>query len=519
MKTLSRFKKAYLIFLGACIVISAVFLIYVGCVVKDFDRSQPERLVMEKIEWLGAKAADGTLADELNFNKICSNPYEQNDVDRFSLDYTLKIKGAALTYEYAAGLSNDLSKTYNILADGVPIGMLSLAGTNSRSRLFFFNMADWSVKSFTPFLTGTVYNIQLLVPEGTEVLINGIKPADEDLDSTGEVPAYSIKGLLYEPTIEYKRTDGSPLRFTSENNVIKPALYDYELSVPSGIKVSVNGRNISGEPGADGKSSFVILEMEKPEIIFTDILGKTMSYRENENPVFSSCNVSIPESYSLTIDGKAADSLCQPVTAPHPDAELLLKHADVSLPNRKSYALSLIEPGAKVIVSDGSGQQKEFSLTGKALEINSLGGGEIPEDISSKIDVMETAKNWSRFMTDDLPGATHGLYTVYKFFIKDSDYYKYAYQWATGIDITFTSDHTLDSFSNERISGFTRYNDKCFSCEVYFEKNMTLYRDSVFAGKRTDVFNSVMYFVYVDDTPNNGVDDPHWAIAVMHDVV
>ena len=58
-----------------------------------------------------------------------------------------------------------------------------------------------------------------------------------------------------------------------------------------------------------------------------------------------------------------------------------------------------------------------------------------------------------------------------------------------------------------------------FSCEVYFEKNMSLTYDGRFAGARTDVFHSIMYFIYVDDTPDNGADDPHWAIAVMHDVL
>ncbi len=519
MKTLSGFKKAYLIFLAACMVLSAAFLIYVGCVVKDFDNAQPEHLVREKVEWLSSRAADGTLAAELKLDEICSNRYENNDVDHYSRSYTEKIKGTALTYEFVAAESNDLSKTYNILADGAPVGILSLAGANSRSRLFFFNMADWSVESFTPLPADTVYNLQLFVPEGTEVLINGLNPAPEELDSTGEIPAYSINGLLHEPTIEYKRSDGTPLRFTGEKNVIKPALYDYEFTIPSGIKVSVNGQNIKGEPASDDQTSYVVLEMMKPEIIFTDILGKTKSYQGEENPGLFQCDVVIPEDHRLTIDGKDADEICRVKTGPHPDAELLLKHADVVLPNQKTYAVSLIEPGAKAIVADGNGNQKEYSLTNKLLEINSLGGSEIPETISSKIDVMETAKNWSRFMTDDLPGEKHGLYTVYKFFIKDSDYYKYAYQWATGVDITFTSEHTLDGFENEKISNFTQYNDKCFSCEVYFEKKMTLYYNSMYSGKRTDIFNSVMYFVYVDDTPDNGVDDPHWAIAVMHDVV
>ena len=122
-------------------------------------------------------------------------------------------------------------------------------------------------------------------------------------------------------------------------------------------------------------------------------------------------------------------------------------------------------------------------------------------------------------MTDDLNGELHGLYTVYDFLIKDSDYYRYAYEWATGIDITFTSTHTIDSFTNERVTNFNQYNENCFSCEVYFEKNMSLYRGSTYVGARTDVFHSIMYFLYIDDTPDNGIDDPHWAIAVMHDVL
>lgn len=519
MKSLSGFKKAYLIFLAACIILSTAFLIYVGCVVKDFDKSQPEHIVKEQVKWLSERAADGTLAAELDFATLCTNRYEQNDVDYYSSTYLSKIISSPITYELAASQNGELSKTYNILADGKPVGTLALTGTNSRSRLFFFNMADWTVDKFTPLPAETVYNLHLYCPEGTNVFVNGVQPSDEELDNTDDTPAYAIKGLLHEPVIEYKTTDGTALRFTGEKNVIKPALYDYEFSIPSGIKVSVNGQSISGESDSNGKTNYTILEMKKPEVVFTDILGKTKVYQGESEPEFFSCNVVIPESYHLTIDGKDADSFCEPRTAPHVDAALLLQHADVTLPNQKTYALSLIEPGTKAVISDGNGNQREYTLTNKLLEINSLGSDEIPEEIAAQIDVMETAKDWSRFMTDDLPGAAHGLYSVYKFFIKDSDYYKFAYQWATGIDITFTSDHTLDGFENERISNFTQYNENCFSCEVYFEKKMTLYRNSVYVGKRTDKFNSIMYFVYVDDTPDNGVDDPHWAIAVMHDVV
>lgn len=518
MKKLSRFKLSYFIFLAVCILLSAVFLIYVGCVVKEFDSAQPERLVEQKIEWLSARAADNTLAAELDFEHLCTNRYENNSVEEYSKSYTDKIKGAELTYEYAASQSSELSKTYNILADGKPVGTVSLSGDNCRNKLFFFSMADWSVDSFDPLLSDTVYNLLVYNPEGTEVFINGWNPAPGELDAESEIPAYSIKGLLREPVIEYKLTDGSTIPYTIEKNVIKPVLYSYQFNAPSGITVILNGKKLSGEPASDGQARYSIREMTKPDVTFTDVLGNSRAYTGEDDPEFFACNVVIPENYRLSVNGIEADALCEAVSSPNPDAEYLLDKAGVKLPDQKTYALSLLEPGAKAVITDENGNQKEYSISQQRVEISSL-VDEIPENIASQIDVMETAKNWSRFMTDDLPGGTHGLYTVYEFLIKDSDYYRYAYEWATSIDITFTSTHTIDSFTGERITNFTQYNENCFSCEVYFEKNMTLYRGSAYVGERTDVFNSIMYFVYIDDTPDNGIDDPHWAIAVMHDVL
>lgn len=519
MKTLSKFKKAYLIFLGACILLSAAFLIYVGCVVRDFDKSQPENVVKEQIQWISSRASDGTLATVLDFAAFCTNRYEQNDVDYYSGAYIEKISGSSITYEFAASQSSELSKLYNILADGDLVGTLALKGANSRSRLFFFNMADWTVEKFTPILTETVYNLRLYCPEDTEVLVNGIQPTDEELDSSEEVPAYVIEGLLNEPLIEYKDLDGTTLNFTGENNVIKPIVYSYNLSVPETIKVSVNGKEVSEISASAGMKSYCIQEMIKPEVTFTDFLGNTQTYSGEENPEFNDYEVVIPEDFILSINGKEADTLYTPVSTPHPDAAILLDLANVNLPNQKTYSFSLVIPEQKACVTDANGEKKEFVLDKKHIEISSIRDDEIPESISSQIDVMKQAMTWSRFMTDDVDGEMHGLATVQKMFIKDSDYYNFAYDWVTGIDITFVAGHSITGFENRKISNFTQYSDNCFSCEVYFEKNMNLFRDEIFVGTTTDVFNSIMYFVYIDDTPDNGTNDPHWAIAAMHDIV
>jgi hypothetical protein len=74
--------------------------------------------------------------------------------------------------------------------------------------------------------------------------------------------------------------------------------------------------------------------------------------------------------------------------------------------------------------------------------------------------------------------------------------YQKAYNWATQVDVTFTSIHTLDkeTFTNPKVSNFTIYNENAFSAEVYLEKNMTL----IDRQKRQIVLHEMIYFVYYD---------------------
>ncbi len=111
-------------------------------------------------------------------------------------------------------------------------------------------------------------------------------------------------------------------------------------------------------------------------------------------------------------------------------------------------------------------------------------------------DPLTFAKNWSLFLTADLPGDRYGLYTLTPNLIEGTEIYKRAYNWATNVDITFTSNHSLDedTFTNVKMSGFTVYNENAFSTDIYLEKNMTL----VNGEKRTDVINDTFYYAYID---------------------
>lgn len=111
-------------------------------------------------------------------------------------------------------------------------------------------------------------------------------------------------------------------------------------------------------------------------------------------------------------------------------------------------------------------------------------------------DPLTFAKNWSLFLTADLPGERYGLYTLTPNLVEGTALYKRAYSWATNVDITFTSMHTLDkdTFTNEKMNGFTVYNENAFSVDIYLEKNMTL----VNGEKRVDTLNDTFYYAYID---------------------
>lgn len=112
--------------------------------------------------------------------------------------------------------------------------------------------------------------------------------------------------------------------------------------------------------------------------------------------------------------------------------------------------------------------------------------------LSSDIDIMKIAEQWSLFLTKDLTGNNNGFATIKNNFIEESNMYKTARSWAYGIDITFTSNHYLTSppFTNEKVSNFIIYDENAFSCEVYLEKNMI-----VKGNPKTDIMHDDLYFI------------------------
>ena len=221
--------------------------------------------------------------------------------------------------------------------------------------------------------------------------------------------------------------------------------------------------------------------------------------------------VTIPDVYTLSV-GKIMPKRTGKITH-HKDADSMSEYYDVCgirLPDAVEYSFVSLDPDAEYVIHTGT---EDIPMKGRTTVITDLISSDTLPSLVSNIDVYKVCKVWSDFMTVDLSGDKHGFNNVAKYLIKDSSLYKYAYKWATGIDITYTWDHKILSVEDTNITDYIKYSDTCFSCHVYFRKEMVVYYSPRIY--RDDTFDNIVYFVYIDDT-NDRVNNPHWAIAYLH---
>ena len=172
----------------------------------------------------------------------------------------------------------------------------------------------------------------------------------------------------------------------------------------------------------------------------------------------------------------------------------------VDLPYENHYKITNLTKKPKIKVMNGNNEVKVTNEKSNYYGVTYFKTDDKDaafEKLTNKdYDPSTFAKNWSLFLTADLPGERYGLYTLTPNLVEGTALYKRAYSWATNVDITFTSMHTLDkdTFTNVKMNGFTVYNENAFSVDIYLEKNMTL----VNGEKRVDTLNDTFYYAYID---------------------
>ena len=172
----------------------------------------------------------------------------------------------------------------------------------------------------------------------------------------------------------------------------------------------------------------------------------------------------------------------------------------VDLPYENHYKITNLTKKPKIKVMNGNDEVKVTNEKSNYYGVTYFKTDDKDaafEKLTNKdYDPLTFAKNWSLFLTADLPGERYGLYTLTPNLVEGTALYKRAYSWATNVDITFTSMHTLDkdTFTNVKMNGFTVYNENAFSVDIYLEKNMTL----VNGEKRVDTLNDTFYYAYIN---------------------
>lgn len=203
----------------------------------------------------------------------------------------------------------------------------------------------------------------------------------------------------------------------------------------------------------------------------------------------------LPEDYKLYINDKEVKE-----STDKDDQTLSLFAQFTDVPKFKSYDIKgLIEkPSVKVVDKDGKKVKtitKEDVITVENSYFKTDDNEVAQERLVEKFDILSFAEKYSLFLTNDLRGGYHGFSVLSPYVIQGTDMYKRIYDWAHGIDITFTSRHTLKNptFTNEKLSNFVIYSDKAFSVDVTLEKNMTVKGED-----RVMKMNDRLSFVYYD---------------------
>lgn len=210
--------------------------------------------------------------------------------------------------------------------------------------------------------------------------------------------------------------------------------------------------------------------------------------------------INVPSTYKVTINNK---EVTKEDRKEEIENEGLTEIANyVEIPTQVMYEISGLFTLPEINIYDEQGNKIEYKeeegIIKKEINFQKIEDEETAKNkLENMPDIMTIAKNWSLFLSKDLTGDKYGYGTIKNYLIEGSNLSKYAYSWATGVDITFTSSHTLANppFTDEIVKNFEIYNEDAFSCEVYLVKHMLIRGTK----KLDDTMHDRMYFARVNN--------------------
>lgn len=300
------------------------------------------------------------------------------------------------------------------------------------------------------------------------------------VDANFEISKYEKKNANIKDGIK-KLYKSETLKIKKNSKLSNDDIYAYDL---------YNGEKLVSTVSLKSTNSYMrmgILKIDEWEIVDNDTHFDDGIY---------SYKITVPSEYLVYVNDKELDSDVKTKEGDVKGLERLTEYIEIA--SSKTYEINNLVYAPDIKILDEKKKEVTYTINDNEIIVNKdfmevATLKKAKEFIKDDFDILKLAENWSLFLTDDLSGSTHGLYTLTPYLINGSYMYDMAKGWATQVDITFVSNHRLKNpvFTNEKVENFIIYNDNAFSCEVYLEKNMT-----VNGADKVDIMHDRLYFIY-----------------------
>ncbi len=513
----SKFKFAFIVYVSILALLLITEIVCVKVLLVNYEHAQPEYIAMEQMDELSSMVKDGSIESYFPFPNVSQGKFEQDA--NIKEKYYEMLSSDHLTCVLESKELDGTRAVYKVKSGEVELASIALKSDGvPHQKLIIFVYYDWEVESITPIVKKQSYDVE--IPADYSVSLNGIPLGPDELVKPEEgetvdesLKRYHIDGLYLQPEFKIVTPDGTPTDYNIVKNKVTPVIFDYTLVIPSSLSVTVNGTASEGTDVGDGMVRHAIREITEPEVMISDRYGNTEKYEGGNDLPLTYKKITVPNGYQILVEGNALPESSS-VKVDDEELDEVRKYADI--PESLLYSFAILKENASFTVKDGTGKEVDISAYASSNEIDltgTLSGADtLPEEISSQIDVLEVAETWSLFMSADINDGGYGFYTMSEYLIEDSKLYDDAKKWANGVDITFTSIHTLGDppFTEEKVTNYVRLSDNCFRCDISFVKHMNVDR----LGQHDEANNQRFWFVLQD-----GYAGPEWKVAYMKEIV
>ncbi len=513
----SKFKFAYVVYLSILALLAIAAIVYVKVLLVNYENAQPEHIAISQMDELSSMVKDGTIENYFPFPNVSQGKFEEGA--NVKEKYYEMLSSDRLTCVLESKELDGTKAVYKVKSGEVELASIALKSDGvPHQKLIIFVYYDWEVESITPIVKKQSYDVE--IPADYTVSLNGIPLGPDELvvpeegtETDESLKKYHIDGLYLQPEFRIVTPDGTPTDYNIVKNKVTPVIFDYTLVIPSSLSVTVNGVEHEGADAGGGMTRHAIREVTEPEVLISDTFGNTEKYAGGNDLPLTYKKITVPNGYAILADGNEIP-VSSSVKVDDEELSEVRKYAEV--PESLLYTIAILKDGAEIVVKDGSGSVVDISAYASSNEIDlcgTLSGAEaLPDEISAQINVLEVAETWSKFMSADINDGSYGFYTMAQYLIEGSKLYDDAQKWANGVDITFTSIHTLGDppFTDEKVTNYVRLSDNCFRCDISFVKHMFVDR----LGQHDEPNNLRFWFVLQE-----GYAGSAWKVAYMKEIV